>query len=99
MEKEKKEKQISVKLDKETENKLNELVAKRGPDKSSVIRMLINGAQIINLGDPKGLATDFYKIRTALECGDKEIVKEVNGLCRSLSALMAKIENYSLLDE
>ena len=96
---EKKDKSLSVKLDKETENKLNELVAKRGLDKSAVIRMLINGAQIINLGDPKGLAADFYKIRTALTCGDKEIIKEVSHLCQSINVSMARIENCSLLEE
>lgn len=90
----KKEKRLSIRLDDVTAEKLEEVMQARDVSQSDAVRLCINGAQIIQIGDAKNLATEFCRIRMALDEGyvDEEIRQEVNALCQFISALLLRIE-------
>ena len=88
------EKKMSVRLDTVTETCLGKIMAARGLNQSDAIRLCIQGAKILQIGDIKDLAKEFFKIRSALESGEftDEIKMEVNHLCQLMLDLMVAMQ-------
>lgn len=85
---------LSIRLDEETNRKLHEIMKARGVNKTDAVCMCINEIPILQIGDVKELAKEFYAIRIALENGDnsEELCEEVKKLCHSISELIQKVE-------
>lgn len=90
-----KEKAVSVRLNADTHTKLEYIMKSRGVNASDAIRLCINTARIINIGDSKGLARDFCRIRVALENNsiDAEIGRQVNALCQCMCDVLQQTED------
>ena len=85
---------VSVRLNADTHTKLENLMKSRGVNASDAIRLCINDARIINIGDSKGLAQNFCRIRVALENNsyDEEIERQVNVLCQCMYDVLQQTE-------
>lgn len=91
----KKKRTVSVRLDTTTDEKLTEIMEVRGIDQSEAIRLCINKATILQIGNVKDLGREFCRIRNILEAGqiDNEIERRVETLCQYICALLQKVEN------
>ncbi len=89
-----KEKRLSIRLDNATAEKLKKVMAARDVSQSDAVRLCIRGAQILHIGNAKNLATEFCRIRMALDnnCLDEKIRKEVDLLCQYIRELLRQIE-------
>lgn len=94
----KKDVRISVRLDEETNEKLQTIMAARGLGQSDAIRFVIDRTKIIYLGNVRELGQEFCKIRMALETGmvDERLYWEVDALCQSIKDVLRQTET---LDE
>ncbi len=90
----KKDIRISVRLDEETNEKLQAIMAARGLGQSDAIRFVIDRTKIIYLGNVRELGQEFCKIRMALENGraDERLYEEVDMLCQSIKDALRQTE-------
>lgn len=91
----KKKRTVSVKLDTVTDKKLAQIMKARDVDQSEAIRLCINGAKILQIGNARDLGLEFCRIRNILETGqiDDEIKGRMEALCQSICVLLQKVEN------
>lgn len=85
----------TVRLDEQTEEKLQNIMRARGIDCSTAVRLAINGVQILQVGNCKDLGMEFCRIRSLLEDPTKqtEAGKEAEELCRSIKDLLHMLQN------
>ena len=88
-------KSLSVRLEYETQYKLQQIMEARGLSKSDAVRFAIMEVPILQIGDVTSLANEFCKIRQAMN-GDNAndvVKKEVNRLCHAIYDLLVKVES------
>ena len=85
---------ISIRLDEKSAKHLQRIMEARGINRSDAVRFCIQGTQILQIGNCKELAKEFYGIRIALESGNvtDDVRKEVEKLCQYMCDLIRKVE-------
>lgn len=95
----KKEKSVgkshTVRLDEQTEEKLQSIMRARDIDCSTAVRLAINGVQVLQVGSCKDLGKEFCRIRSLLEDPAKqtEARKEADELCRYIKELLHTLQD------
>lgn len=84
----------TVRLDEQTEEKLQNIMKVRGITCSTAVRMAINEIQILQVGNCKDLGKEFCRIRNLLENPEKqmEAKKEAEELCQSIRELLHMLQ-------
>ncbi len=84
----------TVRLDEQTEEKLQNIIKARGIDCSTAVRMAINEIPILHVGNCKELGKEFCHIRNLLEDPEKQIdaKKEAEELCQSIRELLHMLQ-------
>ncbi len=85
----------TVRLDEQTEEKLQEIMRARGIDCSTAVRLAINEVPILQVGNCKELGQEFCKIRMLMEDPEKhlEARKEAEKLCQFIKDLLHTLQS------
>lgn len=88
-------KKVDALLDESTAKKLSAIISIRGVNQSEAVRLCINEAVILPVGDAFQLSQEFCKIRIALEKEniDREVKEEVLKICRYIGVVLQQAEN------
>ena len=84
----------TVRLDEQTEEKLQSIMKARGITCSTAVRMAINEIPILQVGNCRDLGKEFCRIRNLLEDPEKqmEAKKEAEELCQSIRELLHTLQ-------